>query len=203
MVIAFLAGNITANSRFILRGLRLGGAPHIGTPDRVQLIKDIQLTGNSAAEAITIPPGFEEILVLWSNIEGDDAGIQALELTLNADTSAHYDDSYIALGTASNTNNAASGITIGTFADASGAGFIDDISTGFVTISNRKGQEKVVIGSEVFFDNSAEATADDLAGYHIEGKWRNKEDEISTVTITPTGGNMISGGRITVLGLKL
>ncbi len=199
LVLAFAAGDITANSRFILRGLNLSGAPHIGTPDIVQLLHDKTLAGTSASETFAIPAGFEELLLLWSDVYGDTIGQPNFGAQFNGDTGAHYDTSETFFGGGSNTTNAATAIKLDFISDTDGE---QRHATGFVTISNRKGQEKVVFGYNMWAVKGG-GTVEDVLGLHGEGKWRNKEDEISSIVLAPSAGNFVADSRFTILGLKL
>ncbi len=199
LVVAFAAGNITAGSRLILRGLSLSGAPHPGTPDIVQLLHDKVLAGTSASEIFAGLAGYEELLLLWSNVTGDSNSVQRLDLQMNGDTGAHYDWSNQGISATSSTINAQTEIRLASFGDQNGS---IRINSGFATISNRKGQDKRVIGIEAD-TNTGGANDNDTTTRHDEATWRNKEDEISSLIISASAENMGAVTRFTILGLSL
>lgn len=162
---------------------------------------DTILTGTTASVSFVVPLRYDMLLLSWDDVYGDQIADQLIELTLLSSGSG-YDDSYIALGTASNADNNTAGITLGTFGDidtgpADGEHYF---SSGHVIIFNRNGYEKVVIGTEVHYSDDTGATApEDVFGYHIEAKDRDT-GVITAVTLTPSAGNFTQG-RFTLLGI--
>ena len=192
------AGNFIANSRFILRGLNLKSAPSAtNSPDLVRLIGTHTVSGAEASVTLpTIPPGFSILMLFWHDVFSD--ADDRLRLKLNADTGAVYDYSSKAFGTASTTTNASTfQIEIGNTSNVSVFR-----SSGFLTIFNRKGQEKVGIGTEVHHDKSGGGTDEDIIGFHNEFKWRNTADEISAVELHTFSGNL-DAGKFYLIGLRL
>ncbi len=192
-------GNFTAGSRFILRGLRTSGAPALGSADIVQFIGSATATGASVTLP-TIPAGYGMLWLFWSDIFGDNDTNDFMDMTFNSDGAGNYDHSRKPFGTTSGTTNAAAYIELAIFGDD-----LDDLlhSTGFVTIFNRTAQEKVAIGSHVMVEKSALAEAEDVIGYHTEGKWRNTSAEISTITLTPRSSAFTGTGKFYLFGLKI
>ena len=199
LVISFAAGNILANSRFILRGLRTDKAPALGSKDIVQFIGSKDLTSGTTWTSPTIPSGYSQLWLFIHDIYGATAGNQGLRIRFNGDTSAFYDFSEVDFNTATTTNHAAPYIAVSLFGDTADSEFH---SHGFFSISNRKGQEKVVIGTESRHESGG-ANDEDINGFHIEAKWRNKEDEISSVTLYASTGNFAGSGKVWLLGVKI
>ncbi len=198
LVISFAAGNILANSRFILRGLRTDKAPALGSKDIVQFIGSTEPTTGSSF-SFTVPSGYEQLLLFWDTVYGDSNSGQEMRLTFNSDGGAYYDHSDSGLGSASSTENADTNISMEFFGDLDGE---DRYTYGYCTIFNRKGQEKVLIGPSIRFPQGG-AGPNDLLVFHREAKWRNKEDEISTITLTASVGNFATPTKVWLLGVKI
>ncbi len=199
LTITASANNMTAGSRFILRGLRTSGAPALGSQDIVQFIGSVDVNAGGSVTFPTIPSGYSLLWLFTHDITSDNNNAASILLPFNSDTGAYYDYSNSSFGTASSTVNAASNIIVGTVGDDDG---VDYHSHGFHSISNRKGQEKVLIGTHVRHQ-AAGANQHDLDGKHHEGKWRNKEDEISTLTLASGGGSFDRSGKAWLFGLKI
>ncbi len=193
------AGNFTAGSKFVLRGLRTDKAPALGSADIMQFIGSHEVSGTEASVTLpTVPAGYGMLLLFWHDVQGDDNAAQNILLTM-AGGAGEYDTSHQAFGAASSTVNAQSALIIGTIADDDG---VDRVSSGYALIFNRLAQEKVVIGASVYFDNSGGAGADDLIGTHFEGKDRTTDEEISSLTVAPAAGNF-DAGKFWLVGLKI
>lgn len=168
---------------------------HIGFEE----IGDIILTAPAASiEFAGIAAGYAAFLLIWNDVYGDNAGDQILQLTFNSDSGANYDYSQLGFGTATSTTNAANYIRLPS------CGFVGDGQlhvNGKLLIFNRASQEKIAFGASVSVQKGG-AGIENLTGYHIEAKWRNVADEISTVTITPSVGNFVAGSRVILLGVK-
>lgn len=158
------------------------------------------LTATAASVSFVVPTGYDILLLSWHNVYITDNDLQNLELTLVGST-GEYDHSFIALGTASSTTNAQDLIIIGQCGDDDA---VKRISAGFVTIFNRLAQEKVVIGLETgFYNSAANGTDDDVFGYHIEAKDRTTDEEISAVTITASNSKLFAvDSRFILLGIN-
>ena len=164
-------------------GGKVAGSPPV-------LLDSYEVTGTDTSVTLgPVPTGYGELILIWDDVQGDDNTIRNIQMTLVSGAGG-YDYSLQAFGTASSTTNAADFIVIGITADDDG---IDAVSSGQVRIFNRSGQEKVVIGTTAYFDNSAGGGADDLVGSHCEGKDRNTSAEISSVTVAPAAGNFDAG----------
>lgn len=192
-------GNFTANSKFILRGLRTDSAPALGGRDIVQLIGSTELTGSQ--ENITfsgIPPGYGILWLFWHFMYGDNILQKNMGVIFNSDSGNNYDFSLQRHGSATSTTNGATQILLGVFSDTDGAAIN---ANGFAVIFNQNGQEKVVVGTNTDVDKGG-GNAEDLDGYHIEGKWRTAT-EINSVTVLSGNINFVSGAKVWLLGAKL
>lgn len=161
------------------------------------LLGDKILTAAVSSVEFVVPKGYDVLFLEWSEVYTDNGSAITLELTLVSGTGG-YDDSYVALGSASSTVNAVNGITIGTCDDAAANLWR---SNGFVTIFNRAAQEKVVIGLETIFKKGTTNT-DDVLGYHMEAKDRDTSSAIIQVTITASAGNFTADSRFILLGIR-
>ena len=190
------AGNIAANSRFVLRGLRTTGAPALGSQDIMQFIGSATISSGVASVTLpAIPSGYGMLLLFWHYMDIDNTGGRRLEMRFNGDSGGNYDWSSPAFGTASSTTNAAAEIVIG---NVDGDEYK---SNGFVTIFNRKSQEKVVIGTECYVVNSG-GNDNDVFGQHTEAKWRNTSDEISSILLQASVGKL-DEGKFWLIGVKI
>lgn len=151
-----------------------------------------------ATVILLVPIGYDELILHWSNVYVDHADLQNLQMTLVSGAGG-YDYSRVAFGGALATSNAANFILLGQAGDSDD---VIQVSSGLVTISNRAGQEKVVIGTEVYFDNSAGALADDVTGYHIEGKDRDTSSAFTSVVLAMGNGNIAALSRFILLGIN-
>ncbi len=192
------AGNLAANSRFIVRGLSTAGAPALGSPDIVQFIGSADLTIDTSGHTFVVPSGYERLWLFWHDIQGSSTSPRNIYINFNSDSGNNYDWSRQAFGSASSTNNADTKILFGIFADSDE---VDYANHGFMEISNRRGQEKVLIGTEVRHVHGT-PNDEDLTGYHLESKWRNKEDEIASIAIVPSA-TTFDAGKIWLLGVKI
>ena len=163
------------------------------------LLGDKILLATVASVSFVVPIGYDILLLSWSNVYVTDDDLQNLELTL-VGGAGEYDHSFIALGTASSTTNAQNLIRIGQCGDDDA---VKRISAGYVTIFNRLAQEKVVIGLETgFYNSAANGTDDDVFGYHIEAKDRTTDEAISAVIITASNSKLFAvASRFTLLGI--
>lgn len=194
-------GNLTAGSKFILRGLRTDKAPALGSQDIIQFIGSHEVTGTEASVTLpAIPPGFSQLWLFWHDVYGDSNTDQNIDLTFNGDTGNNYDYSRTGFGSASSTVNTDAHTQFNRFGDNDNE---EAHTSGFVTIFNRASQEKVLIGTDVRVDKAnGDVTIEDLAGAHLESKWRNTSAEISTMTLVPSTGNF-SGGKFWLIGVKV
>ena len=168
-------------------------------PALMPVITEVTLAAAAASVSLTVPTGYEILFLEWSNVGGDENTAQNIFIQFNGDATGNYDCSYQSFGSASSTSNARSNIFFGLIADADG---VINISSGHATIFNRAAQEKVFIGTEAYFDNSAGGGADDLTGKHTEGKWRNTSAEISSLLLYPGAGNFAANSRFILRGLR-
>ena len=192
-------GNFLANSKFIIRGLRTNHAPALGSQDIMQFIgsQDFVAAGNTFSG---IPKGYAMLWLFWHDIYGDSIASRDILMTFNGDAAGNYDDSLQPFGTASSTLNAEADIIIGEIGDTDG---VQQHSSGFLTIFNRAGQEKVVIGTRFRTDKAnGSGTIEDVVGYHLEGKWRNTTDEISTLALVPSV-NSFAAGKFWLIGVRI
>jgi len=144
-------------------------------------IEDIQLDAPAASVSFAgIPAGYAMFLLLWHDVYGDNILQKDLYLRFNGDSGNNYDFSLRPFGTASDTNHALGYIQIASVGDTDGH---EIHGTGQLWISNRATHEKVVTGFE-YTVHKGGAHVEDVIGRHIEAKWRNVADEISTITIT-------------------
>lgn len=152
----------------------------------------------ASVEFAAIPAGYAAFLLLYDNVYGDNAAIQGLSLTFNEDSGNNYDVSRKAFNQATATGGPTSAISLGNCGDT------DDRqlhSCGDLLIFNRAAIEKLVRGFVCDTDKGG-ANVEDSEGYHVESKWRNVADEISTITITPSVGNFVAGSRFILMGVK-
>ena len=193
-------GNMVSG-RIILRGLRTDKAPRLGSPDIMQFIGSHEVSGTEASVTFpTIPTGYGMLMLFFHGLEGDTTGNENTKLTFNGDTDNNYDRALQQYGSASSTayGSAYAGIAI--------MGDSDDrelFTSGFMTIFNRAGQEKVVIGSSNYFSQTNMAgTIHDFAASHVLCKWRNTATEINTLTLTPTADNW-DAGKVWLIGVRI
>ena len=197
---ASASSNFTAGSRFILRGISTVAASPVGgmNPEIVQFIGSADATGASVTLP-TIPSGFERLWLFAHDVYGNSTSLRYPQITFNGDTGANYDYSGAAFGSASSTSNAQPNITVGDYSDTNG---VKRHLHECLEISNRAGQEKVIIGTVVTHDDGG-VSEDDVVGYHIEAKWRNKTDEIATITYTPSASDFAGSGKFYLFGLRI
>lgn len=162
-------------------------------------IGDTALAAPAASVSFAgIPAGYAFFLLLMANAYILNAAAQSVNLTFNADGGANYDYSKLMFSAAPATTNNANFISIGTIGDTTTH---HDKGSGYYFIFNRATYEKHVIGTHMH-NHTAGAQINDIWGYHIEAKWRNTADEISTVTITSPAGNFDTGTRFILLGVS-
>lgn len=191
------AGNFTAGSKFILRGLRTAKAPHLGSQDIVQFIGSADATGSSVTLP-TFPKGYAMLWLFWHDIYGDQNVDTDIKLQFNGDTGGNYDYSNQPYGNASNTLNTRTFAKLGSMGDQDQ----DQVhSAGFATIFNRAAQEKIIILSEARIDE-ADVEAEDIIGQHGQNKWRNTSAEISSIVLAPSAGNF-TAGKFWLIGVKI
>ena len=165
----------------------------------VELIGDQILLAATASVSFIVPVGYGILLLFWHDLYGDQATNQSLKTRFNGDAGANYDVSQVAFGSASSTLNAS---TFAVFAIFGRTDPNETHNSGFITIFNRAGQEKVIIGTEcqVF---KAGGAVEDVFAQHLEGKWRNTSAEINAILLYASAGNMTAGSCFTLLGVKI
>lgn len=205
--IAPSGGNFAANSKFILRGINTTACPPASpsNPDIIQFIGSHECAGAEASVTLpSIPAGMGIVYLFWHWVDGDNAGAQGLNLTFNGDEGAssnNYDHSRKAYGSASATTNAADLMLIGYTGAVGNTGYVDN---GFATIFNRDSYEKVLIATEgMVHTENGSGTQHDIAGNHVEAKWRNTTDEINSVKISASVGNFIAGSKFYLFGVRV
>lgn len=152
-------------------------------------IGDYTVPGAVATISFTsIPSGYAVLQLIWDNLQGDHTDAKDIQLTFNGDAVAanyHFRDSIAAIG-----ND-----TI-PFWKAVGDSDADDRhASGHFFINNTAGNMTTYHG--IYVEWNASGTFN-THGY-LSGNWITT-DEITTVTLTPTGGNF-DAGRVILLGL--
>ncbi len=169
-------------------------------PALIPVIKEVTLDVAAASVEFTVPSGYEILFLEWHDVYGSSTGNVEFQVTFNGDTGNNYDWAENAFGAASSTTNGAANmlLAVNMIGDTDG---LQRHANGTVVIFNRAAQEKVMIGTPVRFDKAG-ASDEDLVGQHNSSKWRNTSDEISTITLTASGGNITAGSQFILRGLR-
>jgi len=203
--IAGLAGEATARQKSktgdstlgwtdekLLKGAGAGVAPDLIDVPEVGIwieIGDHVVSGTEASISFSsIPSGYAALQLIYDNLKGDDTALKKILVTFNDDATA---DNY----NYSIKGEAPVNSTIMTIANIADSDADDWHASGNFLIANKDGQMKMMLG----LSGSHKATGASVSSSYSCQSWETT-DEITKVTLTPSGGNF-DAGRVILLGL--
>lgn len=150
--------------------------------------------------SLVVPVGYDILFLYWNGAMHSDPNTEYnILMTFNGDGGGNYDWSKRAFNSGTVSTNSATYISIGNM-DGRTSNMVH--TSGFLTIFNRAGQQKSVIGGEANF-RKGQTNLNRLTELHIASKWRTTAGVISLITLTASGaGNYIGGTKFWLLGIN-
>ncbi|KKN71805.1 hypothetical protein LCGC14_0416590 [marine sediment metagenome] len=175
-------------------------AHHTPPVSYLGLIEDKVLVGDTSTVTFSnIPAGYAFLQLQGYDIYGNSTSWINLLMRFNSDTGNNYDASWGESGVNSTSTNALTGIRIARFSDTDA---YQAHSTNQINIFNRPTHEKVAFGTTNTYYKGG-GSVEDIVSYRLEGKWRNVADEIDTITLVTSTGQIVAGTRFILLGVKI